>query len=160
MDEDRLPRDPPPELLREFLATHDAPCPVCGYNLRGVTLTICPECESPIELGVSSNNTYLGAWIWALLSFAMPLSFDIIVGSLMLVGVVMSGAENAEAVFLLISLLTLTLVCVGMLWVLIVRKNDWVRMPRKRQWEYAWLLFTGVFVVHLVVGAITIAIAR
>ena len=154
-----LPRNPSPELLRAFLATHDAPCPVCGYNLRGVTLSICPECESPIELGVASNNTYLGAWLLALLAFAMPLSFDILVGGLMLVGVIMNGAENAEAVFLLVSLLILTLGCVGMLWVLIARRSDWLRMARKRQWEIAWGIFAGVFVIHLAVGVITFAIA-
>ncbi len=32
------------EMLRVFLAEHDAPCPACGYNLRGLTEATCPEC--------------------------------------------------------------------------------------------------------------------
>lgn len=159
-DEERLPRDPPREMLRAFLADHDAPCPVCGYNLRGVTLGVCPECESPIELGVSSSSSQQSAWLMALLVFAMPLSFDILIGVLMTVGVVMSAGENAEGVFLMVSLVTLSMVCIGMLWVLIARKRDWLCMPRRKQWSIAWGLLVGVFVVHLLVGVGTVLIAR
>ena len=147
-------------MLLAFLRDHDAPCPICGYNLRGVTLSVCPECECPIELGVSSSSSYLGAWLLALLAFAMPLSFDLIVGTMMLIGVIMSAGENAEGVFLLVSLVTLTLVSVGMLWVLVARKRDWLRMPRRRQWRMAWALFAAVFVVHLMVGVGTFLIAN
>jgi len=155
-----LPRNPPPEMLRAFLADHDAPCPVCGYNLRGVILPVCPECESPIELGVASAQSRLGAWLLALLAFAMPLSFDILVGLMMIVGVVLSGGENAEGVFLMVALLTLTAVSIGVLWVLIARKRDWLRMPQRRQWYFAWGLFIAVFLVHLAVGMTTFLIAR
>ena len=157
---ERLARDPSPEMLRDYLAEHDAPCPVCAYNLRGVTLAVCPECECPIELGVSSSSSFLGAWLLALLSFAMPLSFDLIVGTMMLVGVIMSAGENPEGVFLLVSLSTLTMVSVGMLWVLVARKRDWLRMARRRQWKLAWGFFAGVFVVHLLVGVGTFLIAN
>ena len=147
-------------MLHAFLRDHDAPCPVCGYNLRGVTLSVCPECECPIELGVSSSSSYLGAWLLALLAFAMPLSFDLIIGTMMLIGVIMSAGENAEGVFLLVSLATLTMVSVGMLWVLVARKRDWLRMSRQRQWRIAWAMFAAVFVVHLLVGVGTFLIAR
>ena len=38
--------------LREFLATRDAACPCCGYNLRGLTGTRCPECNQELVLCV------------------------------------------------------------------------------------------------------------
>lgn len=147
-------------MLCAYLADHDAPCPICGYNLRGVTLGVCPECECPIELGVSSSSSFLGAWLLALLAFAMPLSFDLLVGLMMTVGVVMSGGENAEGVFLMVSLVTLTMVCVGMLWVLVARKRDWLRMSRRKQWRVAWTMFAAVFLVHLLVGVGTALIAQ
>ncbi len=156
----RLPREPSAQMLCAFLSEHDAPCPVCAYNLRGVTLGVCPECECPIELGVASSSSYLGAWLLALLSFAMPLSFDVLIGLMMVVGVIMSAGENPEGVFLLVSLATLTMVSVGMLWVLVARKRDWLRMARRKQWKLAWGLFVGVFVAHLLVGVGTILIAR
>ncbi len=158
--EQRLPREPSSQLLREFLACHDAPCPVCGYNLRGVALTVCPECDAPIELGVASSNAHLGAWLLALLAFAMPLSFDMLAGAMMIVSSILTGGEDATALFLMTSLVTLTLACVGMLWVLVARKSGWLRMARRRQWRIAWSLFAGVFLVHLAVGVGTVLMAR
>ncbi|MEM8758677.1 MAG: hypothetical protein AAGF47_12970 [Planctomycetota bacterium] len=36
--------------LRAYLAERDVPCPGCGYNLRGVRETVCPECGDLISL--------------------------------------------------------------------------------------------------------------
>jgi hypothetical protein len=33
------------ELLREYLRDRDVPCPSCGYNLRNLMTTVCPECR-------------------------------------------------------------------------------------------------------------------
>jgi len=35
--------------LRKYLADRDVACPMCGYNLRGVTLLACPECGGRID---------------------------------------------------------------------------------------------------------------
>lgn len=147
-------------MLSAFLASHDAPCPICAYNLRGVTLAVCPECESPIELGIASSNAHLGAWLLALLAFAMPLSFDLLIGVMMIVSSVMTGGEDTLSLYLMISLLTLTLGCVGMLWMLVVRKRHWLCMARSRQWRLAWVIFAAVFLVHLAVGAGGVLLAQ
>jgi hypothetical protein len=36
--------------LLRFLATNDAPCRACGYNLRGVPTPACPECGQAIDV--------------------------------------------------------------------------------------------------------------
>jgi hypothetical protein len=36
--------------VREFLAGRDAPCPGCGYNLRGVAASECPECGQLLDI--------------------------------------------------------------------------------------------------------------
>lgn len=41
---------PGPALVAAYLASRDAPCPGCGYNLRGLTGSACPECGKPLEL--------------------------------------------------------------------------------------------------------------
>ncbi len=46
--------------LRSFLAERDAPCPGCGYNLRGVQEPVCPECGGPVELSI--GRRYRGMW--------------------------------------------------------------------------------------------------
>lgn len=38
-----------PRQIVEFLRTHDAACPDCGYNLRGITFARCPECGHDVD---------------------------------------------------------------------------------------------------------------
>ncbi len=40
------PQDP----LITYLATHDAPCAKCEYNLRGIKNPRCPECGWKVDL--------------------------------------------------------------------------------------------------------------
>jgi hypothetical protein len=151
-DPDRLPRRPSPELLRNYLETHDAPCPVCGYNLRGVAMVTCPECDAPIELVVGSSQYRLGAWLTAMLAFAMALGFDLVIGMLMVVPVIITGGEDGAILFLAGSLVTLGLGCIGMLWVLVANKRAWMRIAVRSQWKLAWVIFVCVFLIHLAVG--------
>lgn len=51
-DEDR-------ELLERLLATSDAPCPSCEYNLRGLKGQHCPECNTPLRLRVGTSHSRL-----------------------------------------------------------------------------------------------------
>lgn len=32
-----------------FIAAHDFPCPGCGYNLRGLSTGVCPECGAAVD---------------------------------------------------------------------------------------------------------------
>src|SRR5688572_5440203 len=43
------------DLIRAFLSTRDAPCPGCGYNLRGIAQARCPECEREVTLCVQGG---------------------------------------------------------------------------------------------------------
>ena len=50
------------ELVR-FLADRDVPCPLCGYNLRGLTMPRCPECGRELRLSIGLTEPYLRAWV-------------------------------------------------------------------------------------------------
>lgn len=60
--------------LAAHLADHDAPCPGCGYNLRGCAEAICPECGQKLVLQVGAGEAahhllalrylFLGLIIW------------------------------------------------------------------------------------------------
>ena len=41
------------DLLCSLLADTDAPCPGCGYNLRGLRTRECPECGDPLAIRLS-----------------------------------------------------------------------------------------------------------
>ncbi len=61
------------QLLKLLLATRDLPCPVCGYNLRAIASTNCPECGAKLDLRVGSTDLKLGPWLVAVLSVGLPL---------------------------------------------------------------------------------------
>jgi hypothetical protein len=48
-------RDDP---LALFLADRDAPCPGCGYNVRGLASGCCPECRQRLILTVALAEPY------------------------------------------------------------------------------------------------------
>jgi hypothetical protein len=52
------------DLLLDFLRDHDAPCPLCGYNLKSLTRAVCPECGQDLVLTVGAAHVRLG-WLMA-----------------------------------------------------------------------------------------------
>ncbi|VAX41185.1 hypothetical protein MNBD_PLANCTO03-1941 [hydrothermal vent metagenome] len=67
------------EMLRVFLAEHDAPCPACGYNLRGLTEATCPECGEALRLQVGMVEPRMKLYLTGLIGLAFGLGFDSII---------------------------------------------------------------------------------
>jgi hypothetical protein len=44
------------DFLEAYLASHDALCPRCTYNLRGSSTDRCPECGLPLSLVLSDDD--------------------------------------------------------------------------------------------------------
>lgn len=61
--------------LATFLATQDASCPVCHYNLRGLLKDRCPECGRHLILTVGTTEPKLGAFILGLIGLSCGLGF-------------------------------------------------------------------------------------
>lgn len=72
-------------LLEQYLADRDVPCPVCGYNLRGLDSQKCPECGMRLELRIGTSDLRLGAWLAVLLSVGLPCGFFLILLATMVV---------------------------------------------------------------------------
>ncbi len=66
------------ERLQRFLEGEDAPCPICGYNLRHLKGTTCPECGAALELRVGSMDLKLGRWIALLISLVIPVGYGVV----------------------------------------------------------------------------------
>lgn len=67
-----------PELLKTYLADRDAPCPRCGYNLRGSEAHACPECGVVLRLSLQLANTREGFFMVGLIGLSAGLGFELV----------------------------------------------------------------------------------
>ncbi|MCZ6836267.1 MAG: hypothetical protein O7G85_10870 [Planctomycetota bacterium] len=63
------------DLLKAFLDRRDESCPLCGYNLRGLTGSQCPECAKALVLRVGLEEPNLGAYVTGLIALASATGF-------------------------------------------------------------------------------------
>lgn len=63
------------EELKSFLASRDAPCPGCGYNLRGLIADRCPECNEELRLQVGLVEPKLASFLAGLIGLACGAGF-------------------------------------------------------------------------------------
>ncbi|MCH8343570.1 MAG: hypothetical protein IH983_06245 [Planctomycetes bacterium] len=122
------------ELLKALLAERDLPCPVCGYNLRAIASSNCPECGAKLDLRVGSTDLQLGPWLAALFAGALPLG---IVSFVLVIGLG-AGDPILFAVFF-VGALAYTM----LLAVLVRKRRAFWKQPRKRQW---WLAVCSAIV--------------
>ena len=47
--------------LAAYLADRDVPCPGCGYNLRGIVGTKCPECSRSVDVAHLIERDRIGS---------------------------------------------------------------------------------------------------
>src|SRR5262245_45664099 len=146
-----------PDLLVGFLADRDAPCPVCGYNLRALGASRCPECSSPLELAVASPNLNPGPWVTTMVSLAMGMGFDVVVTVIIASVLTIKGLppNPAGRVFVGMAVATfvvLTAACGGCLLATYRRRKSWATRPVRQQWRWAVAVFLLTFGVHGAVG--------
>lgn len=73
------------DALRNYLATRDAACPSCGYNLRGLSVQVCPECNQEIELRVALSEPKLGLFLFGIIGWSLGAGFSSLLGLFFLV---------------------------------------------------------------------------
>ena len=86
-------------LLLEFLGEQDAECPLCGYNLRGLTEPRCPECRQELVLTVGLREVRI---VWLLVMLA-PCFFSGIAAVLLLIPIILvQGAPGYILVLMIV----------------------------------------------------------
>ena len=142
-----------PVLLKQFLATRDIPCPVCGYNLRGISSAKCPECGRSLELRVVSGDLRVTAWLVALLSAALPLGASALFSIIGLSVSIQTGFKFPHNTRLVVIFLLLcALYSTTLLLVLRGRRRIW-KLPQPRQWRFA--LWFGTMNVIILAAVMT-----
>lgn len=79
-------------LLLTYLWTHDAACPVCKYNLRGLTVPRYPECGNELRLTVGVKKPYLRTLVTMMVALCLPGGCGLLVWIIILTEVVRFGS--------------------------------------------------------------------
>ena len=140
------------ELLLEFLREHDAACPVCGYNLRALTRSICPECGQELVLAVGAARLRLG-WLFAALA---PGFFSGIAAVFVLIPIVARLIFGDGRMSWVLNGLDLFGWCSGVFAILLaVKRHRFLALPRAAQRWWAlgiWFVHVAALALFLLVG--------
>jgi hypothetical protein len=140
--------------LVEFLHDRDAPCPLCGYNLRGLTGDVCPECRQDLRLTVGVQHVRFG-WFLAAVT---PCLFSGIAAGLILIlilAAMATGAGPLPPVVEVIELFGFASGAVGL--ALIARRHRFIQLQPHVQrnlaiaaWTLHGIPFLGLVVLFIV----------
>ncbi len=149
--------------LLAWLAEHDEACPLCRYNLRGLTVTRCPECRTSLALTVGAPRLRFGAWILGVISCALGLGFDGVMCAVMTITVVRQMVIQGPAfampfMFARIYLTLGALAFASLLGLLVMFRirRRWLGMPIRRQWLIAGVIVIIVGLVHSMAGLLLV----
>jgi hypothetical protein len=114
--------------LLAWLRDRDVPCPLCAYNLRGLTSPRCPECGHELRLTVALTEPYLKAWLTMAVALLLPAGL----GLLWIVIVPAHGLPGGPQEWLAVPILY-QIACVPLASAAVVGRRRVQRWPRERQ---------------------------
>ena len=138
-------------MLLEFLREHEAPCPVCGYNLKALVRPVCPECGQELVLAVGAARLRFG-WLFAAVA---PGFFSGIAAIFVLVPIVLVLTIGNRNLPLRIIAVDVFGWCSGVFAiVLAANRQRFIAQPVARQrWWALGLWFVHVAALALFIGA-------
>jgi hypothetical protein len=129
--------------LTRFLAGRDVPCPLCGYNLRGLTTPRCPECGRELRLSIGLTEPYLRAWI--VLAAAACASGG--TGLFFVMMIARAGWPSTfgspARIFVMNCSLMYFILTIPVAVAVLVARRRLLRLPAGLQWLLAWLAVAG-----------------
>jgi len=140
------------DLLLEFLREHEAPCPLCGYNLKAVTRPICPECGQELVLAVGAARLRLG---WLLAAVA-PGFFSGIAAAFLLIPIGARLIFGDGRTAWVLNVMDLFGWCSGVFAILLgVKRHRFLALPRSAQRWWAlgiWFLHIAALGLFIMIG--------
>ncbi|MEM6552930.1 MAG: hypothetical protein AAF750_12500 [Planctomycetota bacterium] len=121
------------EWLQAFLDHHNATCPSCKYDLKGLQSDHCPECGQALVLAVHVEQPSLAAFITTVIFLTPPAAFGLV--TLFLILPNLSGADFTAIPCLVMSYFLLALPA---LFILLSKRQAFLRLPTAAQ---AWIAF-------------------
>jgi hypothetical protein len=137
------------DLLRDYLASHDALCPSCRHNLHGAAGPACPECGVGLDLKLTLADPAYAAWATTLIIAAATLGFSGPLAFASLYARAIAGLSGREPFTGNLALVAAFL-SVGVLIALLRARAAMVRRPRPRQWFVSIAIAVFLLGVHAV----------
>jgi hypothetical protein len=88
--------DPGFAFLRQYLADHDHPCPLCGYNLRGLSADCCPECGERLRLVIGAAEPKMALFLATVIALGAGAGFNVLILGWGLVSLVDRGRPDLD----------------------------------------------------------------
>lgn len=117
--------------LTAFLRDRDAACPLCSYNLRGLTGTTCPECGREIQLTIGLTDPFLAAWITLAAALATSGGMGICVAIISVRETGFKGDPLFDAA------LWWFLLCMPLTGAAVIWRRRFLRIGRGAQWRWS-----------------------
>ncbi len=132
-------------MLLDFVRGRDVECPLCGYNLRDLTKTTCPECEHPLELRVGVQKLNLLPFVMAIAPGIFSGACATVLSVLIVVNYIANAGQLVGVEWPIIGLAVFGLISGIVAVVIIIRRNKFLKRPRAHQRFIASLIWT----IHL-----------
>src|SRR5687768_2535461 len=138
--------------LLAYVRDRDVACPLCTYNLRGLTTCRCPECGRELQLSVGLLEPRIGAWVTCLVAVTAAAGL----GSMAILSIVnhgfdvlFSGEGAGQTVAIIYFLLS-----VPMVPALIALRRRYRRLSQAIQWTLAGVAIASTVLAFamLIVG--------
>jgi hypothetical protein len=133
------------EALIGFLRERDVFCPLCRYNLRGLTVPRCPECGRGLQLSVGVTEPFLRAWITLAVSACSAAGIGILFAWLVItVGWPRGGFGLKNEV--LKAVIAFFILMIPSAAFVIIGRRKFVKWAKRTQWKIAILVAVSTFV--------------
>lgn len=126
-------------LLLAFVHERDVHCPKCNYNLRNLTLAVCPECREELRLHVGMRKVRFGPLIASLTPGIFSGMCAFFLGVMLFFFIPMS--PTGKAPWFLYAAEFFGLASGAFMIALLIRRSRFLRMPAERQWAFAIIIW-------------------
>jgi hypothetical protein len=130
-DVESAPRAPDEVALLDLLRDRDVSCPLCRYNLRGLSSTRCPECGRELRLSIGLLEPRQGAWLTAQIAVTAAAGIGVMIA---VVSIMQGWPTGDDKQTLLNAMFVFHLAMIPAATMLLICRRRYLRLRRDVQW--------------------------